>query len=340
MRAPLRRRLATALALLTAAALVVVPSEASAAPAPKPAPQEEADSPVLGDVLASAGKRLAEAKAERTKSQRRQQQLGNQLKQAEARLAALTPEASEIAAESYRSGKLSAIAMLLSNNSADSSSSAFMERASALNELNLFNNSKLRALNEARDEVGAAKKAIDDEVAKQAAQEKIIKKQQSDAKKALALVGGNSRPDKGLVAATSPVARPGPGMADGFPGLPCNRDDPTTGGCITARTLHMYNEVRRAGFKRFVGCFRPGGPFEHPKGRACDWSLRNSGFSRAANDDQMKYGNDLAAFLIRNSDRLGILYVIWYKEIWFPDEGWSSYSGPSDHTDHVHVSML
>ncbi|MFY1687393.1 coiled-coil domain-containing protein [Plantactinospora sp. WMMB782] len=338
MRAPLRRRLATALALLTAAALVAVPSEASAAP--KPAPQEEADSPLLGDVLASAGKRLAEAKAERVKSQRRQQALGNELKQAEAKLAALAPEASEIAAESYRSGKLSAISMLLSNNSSEGSDGGFMQRMSALNELNLFNNSKLRALNQAKDEVGAAKKAIDDEVAKQAAQEKIIKKEQSDAKKALALVGGNSRPDKGLVSATSPVARPGPGMADGFPGLPCNKDDPTTGGCITARTLHMYNEVRRAGFKRFVGCFRPGGPFEHPKGRACDWSLRNSGFSRAANDDQMKYGNDLAAFLIRNADRLGILYVIWYKEIWFPGEGWRSYSGPSDHTDHVHVSML
>ncbi|MFY1672772.1 coiled-coil domain-containing protein [Plantactinospora sp. WMMB334] len=337
MRAPLRRRLATALALLTAAALVVVPSEASAAP--KPAPQEEADSPLLGDVLASAGKRLAEAKAELAKSKKRQAQLGTQLRQAEARLAALAPEASEIAAASYRSGKLSAISMLLGNGNAGETDS-FIERMSALNELNLFNNSKLRSLNEAREQVGAAKKAIDDEVAKQAAQEKVIKKQQTDAQKALALVGGRSRPDKGLVEATSPVARPGPGMDDGFPSLPCNKDDPTTGGCITARTLHMYNEVRRAGFKRFVGCFRPGGPFEHPKGRACDWSLRNSGFSRAANDDQMKYGNDLAAFLIRNSDRLGILYVIWYREIWFPGEGWRSYSGPSDHTDHVHVSML
>ncbi|WP_422773603.1 coiled-coil domain-containing protein [Plantactinospora sp. WMMC1484] len=337
MRAPLRRRLATALALLTAAALVVVPSEASAAP--KPAPQEEADSPLLGDVLASAGKRLAEAKAELTKSKKRQAQLGTQLRQAEARLAALAPEASEIAAASYRSGKLSAISMLLGNGSAGETDS-FIERMSALNELNLFNNSKLRSLNEAREQVGAAKKAIDDEVAKQAAQEKVIKKQQTDAQKALSLVGGRSRPDKGLVSATSPVARPGPGMDDGFPSLPCNKDDPTTGGCITARTLHMYNEVRRAGFKRFVGCFRPGGPFEHPKGRACDWSLRNSGFSRAANDDQMRYGNDLAAFLIRNSDRLGILYVIWYREIWFPGEGWRSYSGPSDHTDHVHVSML
>ena len=26
--------------------------------------------------------------------------------------------------------------------------------------------------------------------------------------------------------------------------------------------------------------------------------------------------------------------------LWQPASGWHSYSGPSDHTDHVHVSML
>lgn len=46
------------------------------------------------------------------------------------------------------------------------------------------------------------------------------------------------------------------------------------------------------------------------------------------------------AFLVRNADRLGIYYVIWYKQIWFPARGWSTYHGVSDHTDHVHVSML
>ncbi|MBF9127594.1 hypothetical protein I0C86_01070 [Plantactinospora sp. S1510] len=338
MRAPLRRSLAPALALLTAAALIVVPSVASAAPAaPKPAgPKEDVDSPILGDVLATTGKRYAEAKAAVKKSKQRQAQLAEDLKRAEAKLAALTPEASKIAAESYRSGKLSAVTMLLNSASSDS----FIDRAAALDELNLFNNQKLRALNQAREQVSQTKAAVDAEVEKQAAQEQIIKKQQKEAEKALALVGGRSRPDRGLVDAKSPVARPGPGMADGFPGESCSKPDPTTNGCVTPRTLHAYNEVRRAGFKRFVGCHRDGGPFEHPKGRACDWSLKNSGFSRAANDDQMKYGNDLTAFLVRNADRLGILYVIWYKEIWFPATGWKSYSGPSDHTDHVHMSML
>ena len=66
----------------------------------------------------------------------------------------------------------------------------------------------------------------------------------------------------------------------------------------------------------------------------------SSGFATAANRDQKMYGNNLAAFLIRNADRLGILYVIWYRQIWFPATGWKSYSGASDHTDHVHMSML
>jgi hypothetical protein len=46
------------------------------------------------------------------------------------------------------------------------------------------------------------------------------------------------------------------------------------------------------------------------------------------------------AFLVRNADRLGIYYVIWYAQIWFPATGWKSYHGPSNHKDHVHVSML
>ena len=33
------------------------------------------------------------------------------------------------------------------------------------------------------------------------------------------------------------------------------------------------------------------------------------------------------AFLVRNADRLGVLYVIWNRQIWFPATGWKSYRG-------------
>src|SRR5918993_5459186 len=172
------------------------------------------------------------------------------------------------------------------------------------------NAERLRALTEARERAASAKAAMDAEVAQAAKAQAVMAKQKREAEKALALVGG-FKLTGGFVSATSPIARPAPRGPDGqFRDESCSVDDPTTGGCITPRTLHAYKEVKRAGFDRFVGCFRSGGPYEHPKGRACDWSLRDSGFATAANRDQKMYGNNLAAFLIRNADRLGILYVI------------------------------
>jgi hypothetical protein len=39
------------------------------------------------------------------------------------------------------------------------------------------------------------------------------------------------------------------------------------------------------------------------------------------------------------------MYVIWFKQIWTPAAGWHHYSGvagdpSSDHTNHVHLSIL
>jgi peptidoglycan DL-endopeptidase CwlO len=56
------------------------------------------------------------------------------------------------------------------------------------------------------------------------------------------------------------------------------------------------------------------------------------------------YGNNLAAFFVRNANQLGVLYVIWFEQIWTPATGWRGYSGgrgdaSSDHTNHVHLSL-
>jgi hypothetical protein len=64
----------------------------------------------------------------------------------------------------------------------------------------------------------------------------------------------------------------------------------------------------------------------------------------AATGSDKTYGNNLAAFLVKNADRLGVMYVIWYRQIWMPGDGWKAYSpsgGPSVvHTNHVHLSIL
>lgn len=67
---------------------------------------------------------------------------------------------------------------------------------------------------------------------------------------------------------------------------------------------------------------------DHPKGLALDFMTR----SRSV-------GDGLAADLIKNASAWNVKYVIWYRQIWHPGRGWKPYSGPSDHTDHVHASF-
>jgi uncharacterized coiled-coil protein SlyX len=259
-----------------------------------------------------------------------------QVKNAEARRDALLPQVGAVAGQQYRNGAISTASFLLNSTGADN----FLDRAISLEEINAIQDGKLHELNAAIEAVAQNKARLDQEVKANQQNLMLMEKQKEAAEKALAQVGGTSVTG-GFVLADSPVAKAAPRNSDGgFSPESCSQDDPTTGGCVTPRTLHMYKEVKKAGFNRFVGCHRTGGPFEHPKGRACDWSLQKSGFAPWHNQDTREYGNNLMAFLVRNSDKLGILYVIWNKQIWFPATGWKSYSGPSDHTDHVHVSML
>ena len=161
------------------------------------------------------------------------------------------------------------------------------------------------------------------------------------AEKALREAGGGQSTSG--FAGTSAQAAPAPRNADGsWPAESCSINDPTTTGCITPRTLHAMNEAKAAGFTRYVSCHRDGGGGEHPKGRACDFSAQAGGFGGTATGGDRTYGNNLAAYFVNNANRLGVLYVIWFRQIWLPGSGWRAYSGSgspaADHTNHVHLS--
>lgn len=67
---------------------------------------------------------------------------------------------------------------------------------------------------------------------------------------------------------------------------------------------------------------------DHPKGLAIDVMT-------------VSKGNLVANWVIANAARLSVTYVIWNRRIYDVrnGKGWQPYTGPSPHTDHVHVSF-
>ncbi|MGI5211693.1 coiled-coil domain-containing protein [Plantactinospora sp. CA-290183] len=338
-----RRRCTLALTVVVVvgalAGAVLRPGAGSASPPPG-VPGDEGGTPLLRDVLEATGRGYVQARTALARSQARQARLATELREVQDRIAELGPEIDLLARNAYRTGRIGPVLALLNSSSTDD----FLERARGLETMALWDNHRLHELNQARERASRAKLALDAEVTEARRQVAVMQRQKREAERALALVGGRST--GGFVAADSPVARPAPRNGDGsWPRQSCGRADPTTSGCVTPRTLHAYTEARRAGFKRYTSCYRPGGPYEHPKGRACDFSSAPGGFGGDAHGADKTYGNNLAAFFVRNADRLGVLYVIWYRQIWFPATGWKSYGAShgdpsSDHTNHVHLSLL
>lgn len=331
-----RPRVATALAatlIAAAAALLVGPGSLATAAPGDSATDDEGGTVGLRKVLDAANRGFVEAKAKLEESKKRQLQTNLELRALEARHAEMAADVGLIAAHAYRSGRLTSASMLLDSGSADT----FWERATTADTLARVDAKQLRRLTESRERVEATRLKIQAEIAEQTKQLKIMQKRKSDAERALFASGGG-QPTSNWASGNAP-------LADRFTGGSGSCvDDPTTGGCITPRTLHAYQQARAAGFKRHTSCHRSGGGGEHPKGRACDFSAATNGFQNvnAAGGDRA-YGDKLALFLVKNADRLGVFYVIWYAKIWMPSTGLRTYSGccnPSaTHKNHVHLSM-
>jgi hypothetical protein len=329
-------------ALLAATALLLGAGLAPAAPAfaaPSPSAPDEGDNKQLRAALDAAARGHIEAKARLDNSKRRQVALTAQLTELQGRLVGLTAQVGEVAAQSYRLGRLTPVSMLLKTADPES----FLQRAADLDVMAQRDSKRLRDLTEAKAEAARAKAAIDIEIREQQKQLNVLAKKKRDAEVALAKVSSGS--SSGF-SGGSASARPAPRNSDGsWPAESCSVNDPTPAdGCITPRTLHMLQQAQAAGYKRYVSCHRSGGDGEHPKGRACDFAAATNGFEDvSATGGDKAYGDSLANWAKNNASRLGIMYVIWYRQIWMPNTGWRSYSGggspAADHTNHVHISM-
>ncbi len=114
---------------------------------------------------------------------------------------------------------------------------------------------------------------------------------------------------------------------------------------LTPRMINVRAEIM-ANFpmKYGVGCLRPGDPGEHGKGRACDFMM--SGGGTVASGSDAANGDALAAWLIKNGPRLGVMYIIWKQRYYDirSGGGWDPMSdrggATANHYDHVHVSVF
>ncbi|MER6754084.1 hypothetical protein ABT235_07900 [Micromonospora echinofusca] len=357
--APVRRRAARTAALIaTMLALGAAVAPVTAAPAAAatragllaatPGQDEEGGTPALRAQLEAASKGYLDAKRALDTSAKRQQQLAAQLRTTEVELTARSAKVGEIAGAAYRTGRLSVASALLNSGSPD----GFMDRAAALDAVAAKEDRALRELQQTRDEAARTKLALDGEIREQRKQVTVMAKRKEQAERALTVANQKQQQRQSAGGGGSPggtsskTAKAAPRNSDGsWPRESCSVNDPTpANGCITPRTLHALNQAKAAGFTRYVSCYRPGGSGEHPKGRACDFAAQKGGFGGDATGGDRTYGNNLAAFYVRNADRLAVLYVIWYRQIWLPSSGWKSYSGAngdpsSDHTNHVHLSV-
>lgn len=114
---------------------------------------------------------------------------------------------------------------------------------------------------------------------------------------------------------------------------------------LTPRMISVRAEIMRNFPMRYgVGCLRPGDPGEHGKGRACDFMMSSGG--RMAGGNDAATGDALAAWLIENGPRLGVMYIIWKQRYYDirSGGGWDPMSDrggvTANHYDHVHVSVF
>jgi hypothetical protein len=333
-------RIALLLSLVVAAALFVVgaPLPAPAAPGAGTTPSDpEGGTPSLRQALENASKGYSDAKNKLSASVKRQAELGKQQKVTEAKVALLSKDVQLLAAAAYRDGRMNLLTAALDSGSMPT----FLNKSELIGQLSHQNNTKIKALQNARTQLEQQKAQIAREIKVQQAQERAMAKRKADAEKALAAVGGGA---SGGFSGNSTAAKPAPRNPDGsWPSESCSMNDPTTDGCLTPRMYHALKEARLAGFSRYTACFRNASYGEHPKGRACDFAASRDGFGGAATGGDRTYGNNLAAWCINNADRLGVLYVIWYRQIWMPSTGWRAYDGGGSasaaHTNHVHLSV-
>ena len=342
----------TLIGLLPAPAGAAEPDPAETAP-----PIEfDGSTDAMRDQLNVTQEAWLDAKVALDASLARQQELIGQLDGIQAQIEAQQVDLGKISHVAFVSSGYTRVAGIISTGSMES----YLNGAGLIDALALRETTLIQDLVDAREAAAATQAGIDAEIARQQQLEQDMFDRNQQAEQALWAAAGG-QPTEGFTVAASKVADAAPRNPDGsWPaeyiprdrsGYPAVQELTATGnqyatGYITPRTAHAVGEAHDAGFTRFASCFVAKNSGEHPRGRACDFAVRVDNIYGGSDvqGEERAYGDQLAQFLVFNAERLGVLYVIWYRQIWTVSSGrWKSYSGCCDashkHTNHVHLSM-
>lgn len=316
----------------TVCALIALPLSAPAFADP------EDDSHAIEEKLEEAIEEYVEAEDALEKAEKNQKDLKADIKDGEKAIKKLSEEVNDFAQAAYLAGGLPPATAVLASGSPETA----VDGLAVVSYLGDQSGKQLQDLVDAQERLKADEEALADEVDDA---EKALKKKEKArdaAQRDVDDAAGGPTNGNGS-------ADPAPRNPDGsWPDEGCSVDDPSgTGGCVSPRMKYFYEQAQAAGYTHYASCYRSvqdGG--EHPKGRACDFAAAQGGFEGAAQGADKDYGDSLAGWAVANADSLGVMYVIWYNQFWDPANGWGPYSGggtgdpSSDHTNHVHVSML
>ena len=334
-----RRRPWTFLAVLTAVFVVLAPAMPSQAE-PGGSDEEPGSAKTLREQLEETSVAYYDARAKLTASQKRQVAIVKRLREAELALVRLDAQVGSIAAARYKGSQLGVLNGLILDPAG--TPATLLQGAAVADYLVWKDDEQLRLYREARDESIEATRA-----ARRRAGDPGQAARRDRQAEAHRREGARGRGRHGLVGLQGPGARGATGtpqlqrvLAEGE----MLHQRPDLGRLPAPRMYHALNEARLAGFTRYVHCWRTQSWGQHPLGRACDFSVTQSGFGGTATGLNKTYGDRLAAWSRTNAEALGVLYIIWYRQIWTPAAGWHYYSGYGDpssaHTNHVHLSML
>jgi hypothetical protein len=296
-------------------------------------PGNEGDGTSLRQQFSRAAEKYQDARSILDESEERELALVVRLDDLEAERDTLIGQIQLSASTAYRTGRVGPITALLNA----SSSNAFLARLVAVDMLTTREDEQLARFRDLGQELETQRTALAEEIALQEEEVQRLEEAKDEAEAALFAIGGGTTGT--FEAFPSEDAAPFTGPDDG-----CTEDDPTTAGCVSKRMLHSYNEAQVFGFTRYTSMWRDGGGGEHPLGRAGDFACSPNGFGGEATGGDKTYCDRLASFFVHNADALGVIYVIWFREIWFTGSGWSTYGGcagdpASCHTNHVHLSV-